>query len=108
MPVPGPSNSTGHRQKIASIEYTISTTMPGEIGLEALKQFVEHILAAIEFLRTSGEPCKKRSAAISYLKKAKIPLQIAIDETRPGGNARRRYQSIEDVGQKLEEALNNW
>jgi hypothetical protein len=38
---PGPSDSAGHRQKIAAIEFTISTTMPGKIGLEALKQFAE-------------------------------------------------------------------
>jgi hypothetical protein len=107
-PVPGLSDSTGHRQKIESIEYIISTTMPGKIGLAWLEQFVEQIIAAIEFLRTSRGQCKDKNSVISYLEEAKIPLQVAIDEFHPGGNNARRYKNISLVCKKLKMALNDW
>ena len=108
VPLPDPSGSTGHRQKIEAIEYTISTTMPGAIGLKSLKEFAEKILASIEFLRYSNVKCKNKRHVISRLEEAKIPLQLAIDETRPGGSNKRRYQNISLVGNKLKDALNYW
>lgn len=106
--LPDPSDSTGHRQIIVSIEYTISTTMPGKIGLASLEQFGEQIVAAIEYLRNSGNNSLKMNLVISSLEKAKIPLQIAIDEAHPRGNSKRRYVCITEVGTKLKEALKNW
>jgi hypothetical protein len=104
-----PSDSAGHRQKIESIEYTISTSMPGNISLNSLVQFGDQIVAAIEFLRRTDGQCKNSTAVILCLEDAKVFLQLAIDAARlaPRSN-RQRYQNITLVGRKLREALKKW
>ncbi len=108
-PLPGmPDPAEQQKQKIVAIESTISTTMPGEIGLTSLKQFAAKVIDVIEFVRESSGHCKNKNAVISFLEDAKTPLQLAIDEARPGGNNKRRYQNISLVAKMLRDALKNW
>lgn len=104
----GPSEAQGHKQIIQSIEYAIGTSMPGQIDLSALVKFGEEIVAAIEYLYRSNELGANKRNVIRNLEDAKAPLQLAIDEARPGGNNGVRYRKITEVRRKLEEALDNW
>jgi hypothetical protein len=104
----GPSEVEGHRQTIQSIEYTIRTSMPGQISLPTLVQFAEEIVAAIEYLYRSNELGANTRSVIRSLEDTKAPLQEAIDAARPGGNNGIRYRKIPVVRRKLEEALDNW
>jgi len=108
QPLPGLPDPSEQRQKIAATEFTISTTMPGVIGLESLEDFAKDVIAAIEFLREADGHCKNRSAVISSLESAKTPLQLAIDEAWLGVKKTRRYQNISLVGTMLKDALKNW
>lgn len=98
-------NAGAYRRIIEIIEYSLDSNPPGHFTRLALTQLRDEVNNTIVCVRSSQDHYKSQKIVLENLRKARISLQLAIDEY---DKKAKLYNHIETARQRLEESLCAW
>jgi hypothetical protein len=98
------------RNLISGLEETLDTTDQQTITSESIATFVKQVTGAITYLRqnTNVQCVKGREAVMSYLRDARVELNVASQELKKNGKTRKFFTTIDAARAYLKQALDAW
>lgn len=101
------------RQHLVKIEQLLDTAIQHEFTAESLNHFLMQVQDIISNIRNIPEGTlmtvlQSKDAVLENLRKARLELNVSIDEFRGRGRSRRFYSGINRCREYLEKALQAW